>query len=361
LFGENEVKIHSHDKLFTFIESLAIQKIEANNKLLLTEVLLKARYGDYDFLSLDPEEDIVFEVGADEIVFNYVFNDLKNIDNILYSFRLKGLSDHWSEFNANQHQSFNWLPAGEYQFELKAKDTLNNIHQITPYKFIINPKWYMTTLAQFIWWFIGLIVLAYIFYEYLRWREKKHEIQKEELKKVINERTTELKAANKRLRSMAHQDGLTGLSNRLYLDKYINRLIEKGPHQSRGIMRDMDHCEQSNDTKGHMEGDKLLIKLAKCLKKVINKDHNLLARYGGEEFLVIMPNKDLDFALEKAESIRQIIEDKSKGISISTGISTSTEIYKSDQDIYHLIDKADQAMYQAKTNGRNQVCVFEES
>jgi diguanylate cyclase (GGDEF)-like protein len=358
-FDQNSVKIATMDSIFTFVESLVKSDQKSNGRLILTDVKVKAHYGDASYLPITRDETVELKVGADEVLFNFIFNDLKNQDNILYSYRLLGLDEQWSEFNKIHFISFNRLPANDYQFELKAKDTLGIIHQMTPYKFKITPKWFRSPLALFIWWSLGLLLFTFMLSKYLKWKEKQHELQKKELKKIINEKTNELKAANKRLQSMVHQDGLTNLSNRLYLEQYINHLIEKSIHQMSVIMMDMDHFKKYNDTNGHMEGDKLLKQLALCLKKVIAKGANLIARYGGEEFLVILPNKDLDFSKEKAETIRAAIENKSKGISVSIGISTSTQIFKTNQDIYQLIDQADQALYQAKSRGRNQVCVFE--
>lgn len=357
IFLEEAVKISAGDKLLTFIESYSENNKNLKGKLQITDINLYQGYQIHKQLPIKPLEPLKFEMKSGEIVFNYVFNDLENIENILYSYRLKGVNDRWSKFSNIAEVSFNNLAANIYEFELQAKDTLGNIHRLQPYKFEVVPKWYLSLYAKIIWSLLSFVILWVILFYFLKWREKVHEIQKQELKKVINERTLELKMANNRLQEMAHTDGLTGLSNRLYIDKFIDKLVKNETQKVSVLMLDMDHFKKYNDTKGHLEGDKLLINLASILKNNIDKERNLIARYGGEEFLIIMPNTDSDEVLKSAELIRKLIENKQENISISIGVSSSQQKLNSVDNIYKLIDKADQGLYMAKSQGRNRVYV----
>jgi len=183
--------------------------------------------------------------------------------------------------------------------------------------------------------------------------------QKQELKNIIDDKTQSLIQANNNLQKIAQLDGLTGLSNRFYLDEYIQNLTENPIKNIAVMMMDMDDFKLYNDQNGHIAGDELLKKMAQFLLQTIDLPSDLSARYGGEEFLVLMLDCEFDDAQVKAEKIRQYIEDKKNKTSVSIGICYSdkqTDLSRLDA-IYHLIDRADQAMYQAKQNGRNQIII----
>ena len=116
------------------------------------------------------------------------------------------------------------------------------------------------------------------------------------------------------------------------------------------IMLDIDNFKKYNDSHGHSAGDKMLVRVAQVLLDDI-RDADAVARYGGEEFLIILPETFLEAALITAERIRQqVVQDT--GTTISLGVASYTpEMTRSEQ----LINKADEALYRAKTNGKNRV------
>ena len=119
------------------------------------------------------------------------------------------------------------------------------------------------------------------------------------------------------------------------------------------VMADLDHFKKFNDAHGHVEGDKLLTQVAGLIAQGIRQT-DMVARYGGEEFLIMLPDADRENACLIAERIRREIEAQTC-VTISLGVATYHRAKDSKED---LINKADQALYQAKQGGRNQVNVW---
>ena len=115
-------------------------------------------------------------------------------------------------------------------------------------------------------------------------------------------------------------------------------------------MLDIDHFKQYNDTHGHVEGDRLLVKIALIFLKVM-RTADYVFRYGGEEFLILLPGIDITNVCKAAERLRRVVESE-VGVTISLGVSSYQE---SLQDKEALISEADNALYRAKRNGRNRV------
>jgi diguanylate cyclase len=166
-------------------------------------------------------------------------------------------------------------------------------------------------------------------------------------------------------RETAKTDALTGLLNRRAFDQKLNEHIEI--HKQNDIdlcllILDIDHFKQVNDTFGHQTGDNVLRYTANLMKKHIT-EHHYAARYGGEEMAIIMPNTSLNQAMQIAEKIRISLAKhplKLKGSKKSIGtvtLSIGISSFKINDSIETLIERADQAMYRAKDNGRNQTMI----
>ncbi|HEY8345375.1 MAG TPA: sensor domain-containing diguanylate cyclase [Bacillota bacterium] len=166
---------------------------------------------------------------------------------------------------------------------------------------------------------------------------------------------------------MALHDQLTGLYNRTYFNNYLENIkaesIKKEePLSFSSLIFDIDHFKQVNDVRGHLVGDDVLKTVASILQK--NTDENSVAiRYGGEEFLLLSRNTDLNQLKEVAERIRQQIaslefidkEGRSFSITISGGIASIPKHAKTSEEV---LQKADEALYQAKQSGRNRIIVY---
>jgi len=181
----------------------------------------------------------------------------------------------------------------------------------------------------------------------------------------VLERTQELEAAARKLQQISTIDGLTGIKNRRYFDIAYQKAYERAFRDQEPltvILVDVDHFKQFNDTYGHQAGDEVLKLVAKAIQSAVHRSPDAVARYGGEEFCVLLPSTDSHGATTVAESIRVAIENvefqvegQRVPITASVGAASATPV-----DLQHpkrLIERADQALYRSKENGRNRITV----
>lgn len=167
---------------------------------------------------------------------------------------------------------------------------------------------------------------------------------------------------NQELSVQATIDSLTGLPNRRMLQQTLNELCRStndgNKKQFSLIMVDADHFKLYNDTHGHQAGDSVLRKIAKVMSVNIGQG-DLAARYGGEEFVLVIRGGDKGYALSVAEQIRSSISNqtcRTTPVTVSMGVA---EYPKDGITPVEVIEKADQALYQAKITGRNRIVVFD--
>jgi len=164
------------------------------------------------------------------------------------------------------------------------------------------------------------------------------------------------------LRNQAIRDPLTGLFNRRYLEEVLEQEIsraERNNQQIGVIMIDIDHFKRYNDTYGHEAGDAVLSELGRFLERSL-RGGDTPCRYGGEEFMVLLPGASLESALLKAERLREEVKqlnvqhrDRSVGaITLSLGVACYPDQGSTGEG---LLRAADQALYQAKVEGRDRV------
>ncbi len=164
---------------------------------------------------------------------------------------------------------------------------------------------------------------------------------------------------------MAVTDQLTGLYNRRYLASHLSAMFDRAFWTGRPLsimILDIDHFKSVNDNHGHDVGDRVLKEFAERIANSV-RGIDLACRYGGEEFLVAMPDTDLAFASVVAERLRaEIAADKftlnsgrdELGVTVSIGLA-STEHGIEGDTAQKLVKRADEALYEAKTGGRNRV------
>ena len=162
---------------------------------------------------------------------------------------------------------------------------------------------------------------------------------------------------------MAVTDGLTGLHNRRYLDSHLETLFDRAVSRRRPLslmITDLDRFKSINDAHGHDGGDDVLREFAKRLRKNV-RGIDLACRFGGEEFVVVMPDTEPHIAEKVAERIRAEIEKTPFSIgrsgaaipvTVSVGVSS---LLRGPDSVADLMKRADVALYEAKSGGRNRV------
>ncbi|WP_438503498.1 diguanylate cyclase [Deinococcus alpinitundrae] len=164
------------------------------------------------------------------------------------------------------------------------------------------------------------------------------------------------------LRLQSIRDPLTGLHNRRYLEETLEREVRRairGEVSISILVLDIDHFKKFNDSFGHDAGDVVLKELAGLMQRVF-REEDVVCRYGGEEFLIALLGADEAQAMMRAEHLRQAVEGLALSfqhqplgtVTISVGVATLSEQRSKPED---LIQAADQALYRAKKEGRNQV------
>ncbi|SFN72802.1 sensor domain-containing diguanylate cyclase [Proteiniclasticum ruminis] len=159
------------------------------------------------------------------------------------------------------------------------------------------------------------------------------------------------------LKNQVNLDHLTGLKNRYYLDKYAKEkmmLLEKGGKSTSMIILDIDFFKSVNDDFGHDKGDEVLQELARKLEATFRKEDSV-TRLGGEEFIILLYDSNLKTAELLAERARSVVEHTDFGLQRPLTISLGVAEKKPGETFNELYKRADDALYTAKSMGRNQV------
>ncbi|WP_159788657.1 sensor domain-containing diguanylate cyclase [Sodalinema gerasimenkoae] len=181
----------------------------------------------------------------------------------------------------------------------------------------------------------------------------------------------QVQIANRELSELATQDGLTQIANRRRFDAYLDhewRRLLRSPAPLSLILFDIDFFKQYNDTHGHLAGDRCLQQVAQTLKALMQRATDLVARYGGEEFAIILPETTESGAHFLAEQVRSRIartpmidvqarnhKSVNHQITVSVGVASQTPFPEASPQL--LIAAADAALYRAKNEGRNRICL----
>lgn len=178
------------------------------------------------------------------------------------------------------------------------------------------------------------------------------------LEQLVEERTSELREANRTITHQAATDDLTELYNRRYFNECLVSALSASRRHTYPlamIMIDLDNFKKVNDTYGHSAGDSVLKTFANLLREMIRTE-DVAARWGGEEFIVLLSHTNSDAAAALAERIRAAFEQQSVGAtSIHLSASFGVVQLQESDDADTLIRRADAALYQAKHEGRNRV------
>lgn len=186
-----------------------------------------------------------------------------------------------------------------------------------------------------------------------------------ELELRVKERTRQLEEANKKLGVLSITDGLTGVYNRRFFNEILSKEWRRALRSRKTLsllMIDIDFFKDYNDHYGHQDGDRCLHRVADALRNSVNRPGDLLARYGGEEFAILLPGTMQEGALHLAKNIRKNIDklklphlhsEISDHVTVSIGFASMLPVKGHKPSI--LVKTADDALYQAKKQGRNRI------
>ena len=194
----------------------------------------------------------------------------------------------------------------------------------------------------------------------LKRTEKALKSTNETLEQTVAERTAALEKSNEQLRALSLTDALTGIYNRRALFEIAEPMLRVARRNREAlgmILFDLDDFKQINDTYGHIVGDRVLEHLAAGIRHLL-RESDVFARYGGEEFIVLLPKTSLEGALVIAEKIRGFAE-STPFVNGSETIGTSVSIgvcgFEGELKIDTIISRVDEALYRAKTGGKNRI------
>lgn len=192
--------------------------------------------------------------------------------------------------------------------------------------------------------------------------------QNKELMDKLTRQNAELLELNSKLNRLANTDGLTGLYNHRYFQEVLEKEMlrsDRHQHQFALLFLDIDNFKKYNDDHGHVKGDQVLQKVAESINSNVRQS-DMVARYGGEEFVIILPETGEQGALLHADTIRKGIEERALNegddlpetpITISIGIA----LFPIDGTTPSALIKAsDNALYEAKAQGKNKVCYLKD-
>lgn len=175
-----------------------------------------------------------------------------------------------------------------------------------------------------------------------------------QLKKLVEKQTKELREMNQKLQYAVEHDYLTGLYNRAHFEAAVENVLPTCP-RNHGVflMLDIDDFKQCNDKYGHLLGDEVLIAIGEWMEREFSD--GIISHYGGDEFTVFFYKEAMEpvlFSQRMQKAFSSLLQDeflKSYEITLSAGIS----FYKGDQTLEELYQRADQALYEAKSAGKN--------
>ena len=182
------------------------------------------------------------------------------------------------------------------------------------------------------------------------------------LQDELDQKNRELEDANKRLRKLSITDGLTGLFNHRHVHELLRDEWERSLRGGEPVgvaMLDLDRFKSINDTYGHPTGDVVLYETARIIREAA-REIDMVGRYGGEEFIAILPNTDEEAAATFAERVRTAVEahlfrDEANEIRMTVSCGVASAPSEGVDSPEGLLKQADEALYLAKTSGRNRV------
>tara|TARA_R110001592_G_scaffold295594_2_gene565680 strand:- start:26365 stop:27564 length:1200 start_codon:yes stop_codon:yes gene_type:complete len=201
----------------------------------------------------------------------------------------------------------------------------------------------------------------------LNWERETMAQELGDLTTSLRDRNRQLRDARRQLTDLANVDELTGLGNRRLINKVLRDEINRARRSSTNlavILLDVDYFKNYNDNYGHPAGDAVLKRLADLMQRATSRAGEIVGRYGGEEFILVLPGATVQSAVRTAERLKDLVNSEGIAheksniggiITVSQGVVSmmpGTELTAAD-----IIKRADNALYKAKHEGRNRICI----
>jgi diguanylate cyclase (GGDEF)-like protein len=325
-------------------------------------LLTAARVGmeDHDFPG-----SLQFLSPSTTVEFHFAAPSFSNEQGLFYRYRVSGFEE-WSAASHDTSVRYTYLPAGQHFFEVQASSDPGTWDgPVASLPLTVAPFWWQTAPV----WasMAGAVVgLGYLISQ-LRIRRFKR--QQEQLRRLVEEQTAEIKQQRDSLALLAGTDELTGLPNRRRLDERLERELARAKRSRKPmsiLLFDLDHFKKVNDSGGHHMGDEMLKAVGTYGAPVI-REVDTLARWGGDEFLLLLPETDTTGAMEVSLRLKGALEkpriSDSQGrvfsLSISGGLATADFRTHAATTVEDLVKEADRALYRAKQEGRNRIRIAE--
>lgn len=295
--------------------------------------------------------------------------DFAREGSLRFRYRLSGMEFDWSETTSH------WLhyPAvapGDYRFEIQAVDPDQRRQSpVLSLRFTVRPPWWRTRAMYLLLGIASFIASILVWH----WRENRLLQRQRMLRRLVAQRTMELEvekaellAAREALRHQATRDSLTGIWNRSAIVEILVREIDRSRHTGATlavVLADIDHFKQINDTMGHLAGDSILRDAANRMLHHI-RPYDFIGRYGGEEFLIVMPALPRKDPHARLNQLLQAISEEPFSFEdhiVHVTSSFGTAWYSPGMaHVEELIRRADEALYRAKSEGRNRIVFYED-
>ena len=309
------------------------------------------------------EGGLVVPAGARRTTLEVAAPGMVAVEHVAVRARLVGTSD-WYELGQAREISYTNLKPGRKTLELQSSRDGRSWSGATRFPIRVEPRWYQTWLFRGLLTFL-LLAAGPAFYWMRMLRAKQRE---QDLERLVEKRTEELRVTNLRLEHLSTTDALTGLANRRRFDAALDREWRRATRARVSVSLlfvDADRFKLYNDDFGHAAGDDCLKELAHVIEDHARRAGDVAARYGGEEFCVLVPNAPVEAAWALGEGIRRSVEELERPhprsptgnvVTVSVGVATVRPEAGESQDL--LLRAADKALYAAKKQGCNRVVVY---
>ncbi len=290
-------------------------------------------------------------------------------DSVVFVYRLLPVNTSWSAPQRGNVLRFASMAPGRYRLEVLAIGADGERSgKAAVFSFIVLRPWWRTPWAAAGWLLMGVLLVV----ASLAWRTRRIERERLKLRRMVDERTEEIRRQAEELERLATTDELTGTWNRRSFMETLGmelKRLGRAPQDARLALMilDLDGFKDVNDTWGHAVGDRLLGAIGRKLPQVL-RSTDLVARYGGDEFAVLLSMTTREGAMVAATKLVRVVAatridvgDIGISVTASVGLAIVAPSSSLDVGVERLIARADVALYAAKRAGGNRVMSDEET